>query len=72
MFPVPRGTIRFVRQFVDGTLKGMTFTDTLSYPKNEIPRVIRSFETDIETGRVFGGPGFGSRYVITYAEVIKE
>jgi hypothetical protein len=65
MFPVPRGTIRFVRQFVDGTLKGMTFTDTLSYPKNEIPRVIRSFETDIETG-------FGSRYVITYAEVIKE
>lgn len=60
-------TFEFQKRFVSGTLKGMTFVESLTYPKSSEARVSRSFEVDVQSQRVI--KGFGSAYQIDWYRV---
>jgi hypothetical protein len=58
-------TLHFTKEFVGGTLKGLTYEDKITVPASEAARHIASLHVAKETGLVHRG--FGSPYVIIHA-----
>lgn len=56
--------VYFTREFVDGTLKGLTYDYEMSYPEEVFERYFKKFEKDVETGRVIDPVIGGSKYKI--------
>ena len=55
-------TIGINKYFVTGTLKGLSYNDTLTYPVSSFQRVVDKLASDVASMRVIKGSG--SAYVI--------
>lgn len=58
--------IKLTRLFVGGTLKGLTYTNTLTYSAAEYAEYVGM----MKSGRILGGGSFGSEYRFVSVEIV--